>query len=213
MRLVWSSRGIPHGFLCAQPIHLIYRVKHCAPVKQLRELHEDLKFRVKALRGLVNETSNEYAEALEEWQLAYDDLLDAQDQSKYVLAQDLAARVVIDSWLELQRRGEIVLYAICVMGNHVHVLLRGPDESEEVPIGDVVRRHKSFTGKSIRKQLSLADTLWDDGFYDRYVRPGRFWVTLQYILDNPVKAGVVSHWSEYSGTYVDKRCLDGLMKS
>ncbi len=141
---------------------------------------------------------------------AYDDLLDAQHQRHFVLHDLKAAEIVIGSWLELQRRGEIVLYAVCVMGNHVHALFKGVDGAPDLSVGALVGRHKNFTDKAIRKSISHPTNIWDIKFYDRYVREGTFWDVLWYILQNPVKAKLVINWRDWPGTYVDDRSLPGL---
>ena len=154
-------------------------------------------------------TPEEIQRVLEEHLLVYDQLLDAQDQSKYVLNRPAAAKEVIKSWLTMQEMGLLLVYAICVMGNHVHVLLKGPDGKPDKQIGRVVHQHKTFSTREIKRVCSITDRVWDDGFYDRYVRPGTFWTVLRYVLNNPVAAGLVGRWEDWAHTYVDPRCLVG----
>ena len=207
MRLVWSSRGIPHGFLSETPIHLIYRVRGCAPVGELRRLHDDLDNELKSLRQIGTASSARIEVVLERWLDSYDALLDAQDQSKYVLAKTEAAAIVVRSWLTLVEMGEIFVYALCVMGNHVHIILRGADGRPDQAIGLLVNRHKRYTGRRVGDALQIDSDIWDDGFYDRYVRPGTFWTVMLYLLNNPVKAGLVVDWRDWPATYVDPRCV------
>ena len=204
MKLVWTTRGIPHGFLCETPIHLIYRVKGCAPVNQLSQLADDLTQQLAVLRSDQNQPADRVQRVLEEQLEVYDQLLDAQDQSKYVLSKRVAAEEVIASWRGLHSRGEIHLYAVCVMGNHVHALLRGGEGREDAPIGQLVSRHKRFTNRRIREAMGLETNVWDSGFYDRYVRPGTFERVLWYVINNPVKAGLIRDWRAWAGTYVDE---------
>ena len=208
MKLYWTRHGIPHGYLCATPIHLVYRVEGCAPVGELRRLSDELKEQLRDLRageGKVAEA--QIQQVLQEHLYVYDALLDAQDQSRYVLMQPQAREEVLESWQTLQRMGLIVLYAVCVMGNHVHVLFRGADGGEEAPVGGLVRQHKSYTNRMVKRHCGLTQDVWDDGFYDRYVRYGTFQEVLWYLLNNPVKAGLVKDWREWAGTWVDERCL------
>ena len=211
MKLRWTKFGdIPHGFLCETPVHLVYRVRDAAPVGALRRLSEDRKLALREAR--LEEATDEAVieRLLAEHFRAYDDLLDAQDQSRYVLQRAGAAEAVIASWQTLHAREELTLYAVCVMGNHVHVLLKGRDGQPEASLGNVVGRHKSYTNHLIRTATQHPTKIWDEGFYDRYVRPGTFWRVLWYILQNPAKAGLVGDWHDWAGTYVDERCLPGL---
>ena len=131
MKLTWTTPNRPHGFLCETPIHLIYRLKGCAPVKELREISYELKAQLKILKSFDRVPEAQLHRVLDEHFKIYDALLDAQDQSKYILINQVAADIIIKSWLTLQERGELLIYAICVMGNHVHVILRGPDDVDK----------------------------------------------------------------------------------
>ena len=210
MELYFTRQGIPHGYLCATPIHLIYRVDGCAPVGELRRLDEELVEQLKRLANLGRGKPEEIQRVLEEHLLVYDQLLDAQDQSKYILRQSLAAGEVTKSWMTLQEMGLVIVYVICVMGNHVHVLLKGSHGKPDKQIGRVVHQHKTFSSREIKRVCGITARVWDDGFYDRYVRPGTFWTVLQYILNNPVAAKLVARWQDWPHTYIDPRCLAGL---
>ncbi len=210
MKLYYTRRGIPHGYLCATPIHLIYRVDGCAPVGELRRLEEELVAQLKVVKSLESSKPEEIQKVLEDHLLVYDQLLDAQDQSKYILKQSLAAEEVIKSWLTMQEMGLVAVYVICVMGNHVHVLLKGPDGKPDKQMGRVVHQHKTFSSREIKRVCGVTDRVWDDGFYDRYVRAGSFWKVLLYILNNPVSAGIVGRWRDWPHVYIDPRCLVGV---
>ena len=207
MRLTWTRGIIPHGYLCDTPVHLIYRVRGCGCVAELRRLADEAAQQYKLLRKLGTMPPAELQSLITERMEAYDALLDAQDQSKFPLAQPAFARTILDSWMTLREREECRLYAVCVMGNHVHALLAGSRGAGEIPIGSLVKRHKTFTDRELRSLHEGNASFWDPNFYDRYVRPGRFDIVLKYILQNPVKAGLVKDWRDWTGTWVDKRCL------
>ena len=207
MRLFWTANGIPHGFLCDTPIHLIYRLRGCAPVGELKIIFDNLKLEVKDLRRQQPKSTKELQALLAEQMEVYDELLDAQDQSKFILQDEAVARIVIDSWLTLRDRQLCRVYVICVMGNHVHVLLAGLPNAQDMLLGLVLRKHKSFTDRTIKGLLHRGEDVWDTGYFDRYVRAGTFWEILLYILDNPRKAGLVSEWRQWPNTWVDERCL------
>ena len=182
----------------------------CAPVGELRKLKLEYDEQITALRRDGQTDTAHFERVLREQFEAYDNLLDEQDQSKFLLAAPSAALAVIDSWKTLAEMQACRLYAVCVMGNHAHALIAGLDKENRGPVGNLVRRHKTFTSRTIKALLQNSAEVWDAGFYDRYVRTGRFWEVLQYVLDNPVKAGLVSHWTEWPHVFVDQRCLDRL---
>ena len=81
------------------------------------------------------------------------------------------------------------LLAWCVMPNHVHTML---ESAAGWALADVVGSWKSFTAKQANKLLRRTGTFWQREYFDRYVRSERHYaMTIAYIEENPVKAGLV----------------------
>ncbi len=202
MQLYWPEHGMPHGYVCDTPVHIIYRLRGCLPVGPLRALADELRFQLADARksGLGNAAVCD--RILEEYQHQYDALLDAQDQSKYILSVPEVARIVMDSWLYLEEHARCKRLAICVMGNHVHALITGLAGVPDYQLGDLLGQHKRFTDDAIRKALGHGEKVWELGFFDRYVRPGTLETVIAYILNNPVKAGLVKEWQQWSHTFI-----------
>ena len=82
------------------------------------------------------------------------------------------------------------LVAWCVMPNHVHVLI---ETREGHPLANVVHSWKSFTAKVINQHLGRGGEVWQREYFDRYIRDDRhFKAAVEYIENNPVKAGLVA---------------------
>jgi len=78
------------------------------------------------------------------------------------------------------------LFAWCVMPNHVHVVLTLADR-----IDRVVQGWKSFTSKAANKLLGREGAFWHEDYFDRTVRDSReLHNTIEYVLNNPAKAGL-----------------------
>jgi REP element-mobilizing transposase RayT len=130
-------------------------------------------------------------------------LLDIPSIGPTWLKQPEVAQIVMDSWLHLNE-GDLTLYALCIMSNHVHVLLSLPEESNQ-PLHKIMQRHKSYTAKMANRQLGRSGPFWQKESYDHLVRHEKsFWKIFQYILDNPVKARLVGDWQEWPWTWVNK---------
>ncbi len=86
----------------------------------------------------------------------------------------------------------------CVMPDHVHLLvlnLRGS-------LIDFMRTLKGRTARGLRG--SLARRLWQRSFHDHLLRRNEdIAVTLLYLFENPVRAGLVEEWTQHpwSGSY------------
>ncbi len=98
------------------------------------------------------------------------------------------ANIVINSWLRFDSvRYDIFEYV--VMPNHVHILMAA---REGFPFSDIIKGFKSFTAREINRQLGRQGQLWQEDYWDRYIRNTRhFEAAARYIRENPVKAGLV----------------------
>jgi len=120
------------------------------------------------------------------------------------LSRSDLAKIVLDSWLNLQERGVIYVYVICVMGNHVHAIIRAPDGTEETSLPVIMKSHKGFTARKINKLLDKTFTsFWEPDYFDRRVRTGKFNTVMWYVLNNPVAAGLIKNWKDWPHTYLN----------
>ncbi len=92
------------------------------------------------------------------------------------------------------------LYAYCLMGNHIHLLLRAGGE----PIAQVMRR---ICGKFVfwyNKKYERIGNLFQDRFKSEPVEDDAYLLTvIRYIHQNPIKVGLAKNisnyrWSSYS---------------
>jgi REP element-mobilizing transposase RayT len=94
------------------------------------------------------------------------------------------------------------LIAWCIMPNHVHVLLQMMGE----PLAKIVQSWKSFTAHEANKLLGRTGRFWMPDYFDRFIRDeAHFNATVEYILHNPVQAGLVDapekwQWSGFIPT-------------
>lgn len=108
----------------------------------------------------------------------------------------------------LQKYREICqykLYAYCLMGNHLHLLLQ---EGKE-PLETVMRRICGSYVLWYNKKYDRIGYLFQDRFKSEPVEDDAYFLTaIRYIFQNPVKAGIVTEtkkyrWSNYSD-YIGK---------
>jgi len=85
-------------------------------------------------------------------------------------------------------RQRYLLFAWCIMPNHVHVLfsvLPGHDRAS------VIHSWKSYTAKQANRLLHAQGTFWEKEYYDHLVRDqADFDRVIAYIRDNPGNAGL-----------------------
>ena len=120
------------------------------------------------------------------------------------------------------------LDAFSVMSNHVHTIFKPfVSESEFLTLIrwnglSAIDRHPglakimhSLKGRSAREcNLVLGRTggFWEHESFDHVVRQGKFDKTVRYVLNNPVKAGLVDYWEDWRWNYCRSEIADSFRK-
>ena len=111
------------------------------------------------------------------------------------------------------------LYAYCLMGNHVHILLKVQDDSLETIFKKIGARYVYYFNVKYQR----VGHLFQDRFKSEPVEDDAYFLTvLRYIHQNPVKAGIcskVEHYPHssfceylYDGTWVDTEFALGMVE-
>ena len=110
------------------------------------------------------------------------------------------------------------LDAYSVMSNHVHAVFKpflserelreGFDErghlifiSQHPGLSRIMQSLKGGSSRECNRILSRAGQFWEHESFDHVIREGKFYDTIRYVLNNPVKAGLVRNWREWRGNY------------
>lgn len=90
---------------------------------------------------------------------------------------------------------QFAVLAYCFMPDHVHLVVEGGHESSD--LRRFVKVSKQRIAYVFRTQLGTATT-WQEGYYERVLRSDEATeVVTQYVLENPVRARLVSRAEEY----------------
>jgi REP element-mobilizing transposase RayT len=93
------------------------------------------------------------------------------------------------------------LIAWVIMPNHTHFLIK---PINDVSVSVIMQRFKSFTAHEANRILQKNGKFWQVDYFDRFIRDyEHFEKTVNYIENNPVKAGLCEKKSEwkYSSAY------------
>lgn len=92
------------------------------------------------------------------------------------------------------------LYGYCLMPDHLHVLLSPTTPGK--PIRLWLREFKSFTTNRFQK-IAGRRVLWQRSAHDHVCRDGETAENvLTYIVNNPVRNGLIEHWRNWPWTKV-----------
>jgi putative transposase len=104
------------------------------------------------------------------------------------------ARWLLDSLQQIAAQQSFTLRAYCLMPDHLHVLLQGDSSSS-----DLLSFVKTFKHKTtFYFRVKTGKTLWQITFFDHILRTAEdLSRTAEYILLNPVRAGLVQRAKDY----------------
>ena len=109
------------------------------------------------------------------------------------LRQPAIARVVEDA-LRFRHGVQYDLRAWVIMPNHVHLLF----QVQDVPMWRLVDAWKGYTAKETNKILGRKGKVWQDGYWDTYMRGNEHETrTRRYVENNPVKVGLARTTKEW----------------
>jgi REP element-mobilizing transposase RayT len=95
------------------------------------------------------------------------------------------------------------LLAWCVMPNLVHVVA---ESAKGHSLGAIVRSWKSFTANQANRVLDRSGPFWHRDYFDRFIRDeGHLFRTIDYVENNPVKAGLASIASDWQWSSARRR--------
>jgi REP element-mobilizing transposase RayT len=183
-------RHLPHWQPKGAVFFLTFRLKFSLPGPAVGLLREQWR---------TGAASGNGGEGFVKW----DSFLDqAQSGPRWLERADVAGAV--SQALRDGDRRQYVLYAYCIMPNHVHAVL----EPEEMQLSKVMRLLKGRTARTANTLLCREGAFWQDETYDRVIRDNNeFKNIIGYLLNNPVKAGLVLRWTDWPWTY----CREGLI--
>lgn len=145
----------------------------------------------------------------------YDDYLD-QGHGPQWLADPQIARLVCAQIHQLYPQ-HYHLYAFCVMPSHVHLLVDTQDIPAPPPsknghqltaLSQAMFLLKGRTARQANLLLKRQGAFWRRESYDHVARDEKeFERIVGYILNNPVKAGLVKDWQDYPYLLVDENLV------
>jgi len=179
------TRGyLPHWEMPNAIYFITYRLHDSLPLHVVHALNEERR----ALKRMYGNGATALDRA--RIRIAFERTLDRALDTEYGaahLADERIARVVVDNLMHFNGERYEVL-AWCVMPTHIHVVIRTLGEQH---LAMIVQSWKSYTAKRANKILGQTGAFWAREYFDRIVRsPEDLSRTLEYVVNNPVKAGL-----------------------
>ncbi len=112
------------------------------------------------------------------------------------------AKITADALL-FHHEKKYKLIAWVVMPNHIHFLAV---PLENIKLAEITHSIKSYTAKEANKMLNRNGKFWQRESFDRYIRNYEHFIkTIDYIENNPVKAGLCENYTDwkFSSAFID----------
>jgi len=139
--------------------------------------------------------------------IANDEFLEMYNTGPKWLANPAIANVVYNNLLKMNEK-QYHLFCFCIMPNHVHVLFKPLDDEKGNPISlaKIMHGHKGVTAREANILLNRRGKFWHSEYYDHYIRNYKeFYNLAWYVINNPVKANLVSKRKSWKFTWIEKQ--------
>ncbi len=211
-------RRLPHWHPPNAIFFVTFRLDGSLPHSVVAQLQDEYEREKRLLEMLPSEQRhaaqyNAYKRAF----ARYDRALEQADGPRWLADPQIAQTV--EKELHALHPNDYLLLAYCIMSNHVHLLLSledidrpsiRADGTQYSALSQALWLLKGRTGHLCQKVLGQHGRFWSRESYDHVVRDEReFARILEYIVNNPVKAGLVTDWQDWPYTYVSPDLLSG----
>ena len=172
-------------------------------------LHPETKnknFDLGKSKSRKEEAKTAYYAALRNYRLAYDKFLHKSTEPTISLIKP-TNRKVIEEALHFWEGKRLNSHVWCIMSNHFHWVLtifEKDEHSEPIFLQDILHSVKQFTAKKINKTENRIGQLWAHESFETTIRNNEHYANVfNYVIKNPVAAGLVKNWNEWPGTWTE----------
>ena len=197
-------RRLPHMQPPGATLFITSRLAGSIP---LNVLHELLEERERIERELARMTKLERAKradiAERKFFGKWDNALEALSNGPFWLRNDEIAKLVAESFHHLDNL-RYRLDAFCIMPNHTHLVCTPLEQSDGVffSVSKIMHSLKRHTGQRANQTLNRTGDFWEHENYDHFARDEKeFQRIVNYVLNNPVKAGLVSKLEDWKWSF------------
>ncbi len=224
----FSKRHRPHIHPPDSILFVTYRLAGSIPkaiVRQYKAKKEWLDNQLKRINNEAHESNSpkmkKWLEDAEDfnraWFLKFEDILHKASVGPMWMKDERIADLVADSLRKLD--GDAYrLDAYSVMSNHVHAVFKpflserelhqsfDPEgrlifTSQHPSLSRIMQSLKGPTARECNRVLSRTGQFWEHESFDHVVRESKFFQAIKYVLNNPVKAGLVGDWRKWRWNY------------
>lgn len=230
----FSERHRPHIHPPGANLFVTYRLAGSIPAATVREYRAKKAWFADQVKRVGRTSENNHSRGLKEqiekfdreWVIKFEDVLHQAKTGPMWMKNESVADAVAQGLHKLD--GDAYrLDSYSVMSNHVHAVfkpllseaeLRERIDADGHPIfigehpglSRIMHTLKGASARECNLILSRQGQFWEHESFDHVIREGKFYSTIRYVLNNPVKAGLVREWREWRWNYCRSDLCDKL---
>jgi putative transposase len=215
---IYYRRRLPHYQPFGATFHVVFRLAGSLPREVIERMRSERETEEKRISGIIDKKLKqiENLEHRRRYFEKFDALLDGSGIGPRWLAEPSIAGIVAEA-IRYRDRKAYDLLAFSIMPNHVHkiCIVRRPDwspydhssfnkrrPSSPYILTRILENLKWYTALKCNQQLGRSAAFWQHESYDHVIRDDQELInTVEYVLNNPVKAGLVPSWELWPWTY------------
>ncbi len=219
----YYKRNLPH-FQPSNAVYFItFRLAESLPktvVEQLKKENEIIEKSIIKIKD-KSERGNAIYKQRKRYFAKFDKLLDCSQSGALWLKNKDVATIVYDSIIFRDKK-KYDLHCFCIMPNHVHLVFEMGDEHvsriadstarngvSSYKVTKILQDLKKYTAAESNRIIIRRGQFWHRESYDHVVRNNREYLNIiNYVVQNPVKAGLADNYKKWKWTYISKSIKD-----
>ena len=217
MNGVYYKRNLPHYQPGNADYFVTFRLANSLPKKVIDNLKNEYSILINETEKINNLSKRKRAILRngKQYFRKFDNLLDGSQTGPLWLKEEPIANIIYESIIYRDKK-KYDLHCFTIMPNHVHVVF----SIEDVNVGriadstarnsvssygvtKILQDLKKYTASESNKILKRSGQFWCNESYDHIIRNSvEYRNVINYVINNPVKAGLVDDASNWKWTYI-----------
>ena len=210
--------NLPHHQPVGATFFITFRLFGSIPAHVLNELKVEKDKRLRKLKQSKEKHPDQLDNEAKRYFAAFDKYLDKNSSGPHWL-KDPGVAEIVERKIHSFDKIHYDLIAFCIMSNHVHLLVDTAKQLEEltedqiddvyIQVYDFLKLIKGASAIEANQLIGRTGSFWQKGSYDHIVKNDKELRNIvDYILQNPVKAGLINDWRKWPHTYIDEKYLE-----
>ena len=194
-------RNLPHKLPLGNKFFITTRLVDSVPQNVIQQFELEQNIIIKLIEEKYANPDERKIQIGKQWKrnfANFDKYLDTSTEGNHWLKQDKIAKIISDT-LHYWHKQRYDLVAFTIMSNHIHLIIDTWDTENYVKtVTTIMQSIKRHTARQSNILLNREGQFWQHEIYDHLIRNEKeFKNIINYIAQNPVKAGLVTDWRDY----------------